>query len=189
MVGKIYSPLHEERNEIRIVTLHPQRQGDDSVYCSLRHMSLDEIDPEFFEQAKDRENELRNDLRFYEALSYTWGVPTRQDIIQLNDQAFNVTHNLWQALHDLRVAANELGQGRQLWAEAICINQKDNEEKSRQIPRMSKIYNTAMRVLVWLGPGTRESQWVLDLLEVTGNDGSEKDYLVDDSIMAYGPRP
>lgn len=38
-----------------------------------------------------------------------------------------------------------------LWADAICINQEDEEEKSRQIARMSDIYRFADTVYAWLG--------------------------------------
>lgn len=38
-----------------------------------------------------------------------------------------------------------------LWVDALCLNQKDLEEKSRQIPRMENIYNSAERVYGWLG--------------------------------------
>ena len=33
----------------------------------------------------------------------------------------------------------------------MCINQADSADKSRQIPLMSQIYSSALRVLVWLG--------------------------------------
>lgn len=40
---------------------------------------------------------------------------------------------------------------RLLWIDAVCINQHDQDEKSRQIPFMGQIYSGAFRVLVWLG--------------------------------------
>lgn len=53
---------------------------------------------------------------------------------------------------------------------------------------MSEICATAIRVIVWLGPGTRESQWALDLLENVWGDEFMSDPTVgDESIMAYGP--
>jgi hypothetical protein len=38
-----------------------------------------------------------------------------------------------------------------LWADAICINQSDEVEKSAQIPMMGTIFANADRVRVWLG--------------------------------------
>lgn len=48
---------------------------------------------------------------------------------------------------------------RLLWADAVCINQKDDADKTRQIPRMAQIYSGASCVLVWLGndPGSAKS--------------------------------
>ncbi|PMD53878.1 HET-domain-containing protein, partial [Hyaloscypha bicolor E] len=40
---------------------------------------------------------------------------------------------------------------RSLWADAVCINQRDNKEKGHQVALMAKIYSNANCVLVWLG--------------------------------------
>jgi len=38
-----------------------------------------------------------------------------------------------------------------MWIDAICINQGDDEEKSKQVTRMRDVYKLARRVVVWLG--------------------------------------
>jgi hypothetical protein len=38
-----------------------------------------------------------------------------------------------------------------LWVDAVCINQQDNREKSRQVAMMGEIYKRASQVLTWLG--------------------------------------
>lgn len=40
------------------------------------------------------------------------------------------------------------------WADAICINQIDNEEKSFQVNQMGDIYDRAAEVVIWLGDDT-----------------------------------
>lgn len=45
---------------------------------------------------------------------------------------------------------------RLLWIDALCINQKDNNEKSSQVMMMRDIYAHAKNVLVWLGPHIEE---------------------------------
>jgi hypothetical protein len=42
------------------------------------------------------------------------------------------------------------------WADAICINQKDNDEKTCQVPLMGKIYGQASNVKTWLGEESQE---------------------------------
>ena len=56
--------------------------------------------------------------------------------------------NLLEALAVLRLQESV----RTLWVDALCINQEDSEEKSVQIPMMSRIYRRAKKVCIWLGP-------------------------------------
>ncbi len=39
-----------------------------------------------------------------------------------------------------------------LWADGICINQADVPEKNVQVAMMRRIYESARKVVVWLGP-------------------------------------
>lgn len=53
------------------------------------------------------------------------------------------------------------GQSAQeIYADAICINQKDNKEKGHQVTLMSEIYRRAKKVLVWLAEHDRNSEMV-----------------------------
>ena len=38
-----------------------------------------------------------------------------------------------------------------LWVEAICINQKDNNEKAHQVAMMREIYSSCQKMIIWLG--------------------------------------
>ncbi|KAE9368264.1 hypothetical protein N431DRAFT_347915 [Stipitochalara longipes BDJ] len=38
-----------------------------------------------------------------------------------------------------------------VWADAVCINQKDDQEKTHQVRMMRDIYKEAQRVIIWLG--------------------------------------
>jgi hypothetical protein len=38
-----------------------------------------------------------------------------------------------------------------LWIDALCINQRDVQERSHQVQHMAKIYGSAKQVLIWLG--------------------------------------
>jgi len=54
---------------------------------------------------------------------------------------------------------------RTLWADALCINQTDNEEKSRQVRLMAQIYGKAARVLAYLGDDADGSERAQLLIE------------------------
>jgi hypothetical protein len=45
-----------------------------------------------------------------------------------------------------------------IWADALCINQKDTEEKTAQVARMNEIYSDAENVCVWLGSGNPQAE-------------------------------
>ncbi len=53
---------------------------------------------------------------------------------------------------------------RRLWADQICINQKDVEEKNSQVVMMGDIYRNARRTLIWIGQGDEDVTAVVELL-------------------------
>ena len=53
---------------------------------------------------------------------------------------------------------------RMIWADAICINQKDNSEKAWQVRQMDQVYSRADRVLIYLGEDEANSQMLQTLI-------------------------
>jgi hypothetical protein len=99
------------------------------------------------------------DAEPYEAISYVWGNPrNRRDII-IDGATLSVTANLHGALTAFRhrpiTENSDEPDGRQpvrrLWADAVCINQEDLQERMSQVELMSSIFAGARRVLSWLG--------------------------------------
>jgi hypothetical protein len=39
-----------------------------------------------------------------------------------------------------------------IWIDAICINQRDLEERAPQVHMMDRVYSQVLQVIVWLGP-------------------------------------
>ncbi|KAJ4291042.1 hypothetical protein N0V90_010239 [Kalmusia sp. IMI 367209] len=93
----------------------------------------------------------------YEALSWRWGDEdngTYTIMIKKNGILFKkrVSQTLGLALKYLR-----LNQERTIWIDAICINQKNLEERSFQVSLMSLVYTGAEEICVWIGEDDDES--------------------------------
>lgn len=98
-------------------------------------------------RCKLRRVTLSMSLKF-EAISYEWKQASGRSSITCNGTSFVVTQNLASALRALRLPSSS----RILWVDAVCIDQDNSEEKSKQIPLMREIYASANSVLTWLGP-------------------------------------
>lgn len=51
-----------------------------------------------------------------------------------------------------------------LWIDAICINQADLIERSRQVSTMSRLFRSADQVLCWVGPAVEDADTTLAAL-------------------------
>jgi len=83
---------------------------------------------------------------YYTAISYVWGDTSNMTAISVNGIAVMITQSLSGALRAVE------GEARPMWADAVCINQQDDQEKARQILLMRSIYQKAASVAIWLGP-------------------------------------
>ncbi|KAI0884939.1 heterokaryon incompatibility protein-domain-containing protein [Annulohypoxylon maeteangense] len=123
-----YLPLAKNIHT-RVLDLQPAINSGAPLHATLRHVDLD------------------SDL-FFDAVSYTWGEPIfNEELIIDETSSVKITANLRDALVRFRLPT----EVRHLWVDAVCINQSDNREKEKQIPRMAQIYRGASSVLVWLG--------------------------------------
>lgn len=139
-----YSSLKESKDEIRLLELYSGDFGED-IKCSIRHVPL----------ASTLE---------YTALSYTWGDPKIRKAIVVDGQTLEVTVNLFDALRNLRSSQRT----QTLWVDAVCINQGDLDERSKQVLRMRDIYTFAKTVEVWLGPAGDDDRAAMALVESLG---------------------
>ncbi|KAH9208949.1 heterokaryon incompatibility protein-domain-containing protein [Leptodontidium sp. 2 PMI_412] len=145
MSSYIYRPLDVRKKETHLLLLQPGEQGD-PVEVEIIHESLD------------------NDTG-YEALSYAWGDPTITTNIKIRDRkAKRYPYNwpLESALRHLRGRYDS----RLIWADAICINQRDDTEKGHQVQNMSQVYRMSSRVCVWLGEAADDSDCAMDLINL-----------------------
>lgn len=141
---------------IRVLRIHP---GDDTdvVSCDVFEVDLDSK-PSF------------------EALSYTWDLDPQWSTFKFefvedkekeerpilcNGKTHHVTMNLYHALTELR-RQNLITP---LWADQICINQHDSDEKIAQLGIMVDVYRSASRVTIWLGKLSLVRSNALDFMD------------------------
>lgn len=157
----IYTPLDSSQEEIRlleITSLTPR------IACKLHTVSLKE-QPAF------------------SALSYLWGDPKGTEPVTVNGVERSMTRSLRSALEWTRYHWQAAFPDRdlascRLWADALCINQDDPQEKSHQIPLMSKIYSSAERTFCCLDAWAPEAETnlVLDLFNAMARGAAESGF-------------
>ncbi|KAK2774928.1 heterokaryon incompatibility protein [Colletotrichum kahawae] len=138
----LYSELPEIQGQhwIRLLCLSPGVEQE-PISCDFSEHSLDDAPP-------------------YRALSYAWvnehyvwneeqddSAKIVQRFITCNDREILVGANLHLALHRLRGPH----QPRFIWVDAICINQKNPQERTQQVLRMKDVYSRSAEVVIWLG--------------------------------------
>jgi hypothetical protein len=97
----------------------------------------------------------------YECVSYAWEDPDLSDFIAAGDGYIDITKSSRRALQQLRLP----DLPRDLWIDAVCINQRDIEERNRQVQLMQQIYKNARRVVIYLGEATPESDRAMNFLK------------------------
>jgi hypothetical protein len=151
-----YTSLDHVRSEIRLLRIETF-SPDNQITCSVVRTSLTDHPP-------------------FTALSYCWGslecttsVSVRSDDNQkigsswVNDgsesigklKTFSVTTNLFDALRSFKYHTDDVF----IWNDMLCINQGSLLERSQQVSIMTKIYQAADSVTIWLGgdPDTETS--------------------------------
>jgi hypothetical protein len=130
----------------------------------------------------------------YLALSYTWGDPSICKAIQIESvdgksrKTFEVTVNLEEALRYFRQENHPVC----LWADAICIDQTNDIEKTEQVQQMRDIYGKSTSAIVWLGPAAADSDNAMDALDRVGKEALEAgilDLRKDDFVSWPHPDP
>ncbi|KAF5547944.1 heterokaryon incompatibility het-6 [Fusarium napiforme] len=133
----LYQPLNKDKREIRLLEILPNTP-DGKVNCKLHTVTPDV---------------------YYTCLSYVWGDPNITEEIIVDGVSRQVTVTLATALrhvkkHWINIESKsdpDLDTSKfRLWADALCINQKDLTERLHQVDMMADIYSSAVMVLAWL---------------------------------------
>jgi len=75
----------------------------------------------------------------------------------VDEQPISITATLEAAIRDLRDESRVL----RIWADALCINQSDIDERNQQVSMMGQIYSTAHHTVIHLIPTSSAATRVL----------------------------
>ncbi|KAF2160780.1 hypothetical protein M409DRAFT_28663 [Zasmidium cellare ATCC 36951] len=108
----------------------------------------------------------------YAAVSYTWKSHAQRWNFGLDHASVEVQGQVFPAAARVAPMLASLYESgfRNVWIDALCINQLDVSERSNQVARMRQIYSNASQVVVFLGSGSPNTDALFDFL----NHGSIK---------------
>ncbi|KAK6835106.1 hypothetical protein PG987_009800 [Apiospora arundinis] len=165
--ASLYAPLTSDHG-VRFLRIEPSAALDAPFVLSLRTATL-------FDPPK------------YDALSYTWAdedgddgrtVPVEiqrvnSDVGGAGDRDSDFNHDEQNAFHQVFITKNCASalrrlrlpdQLRDMWIDALCINQADKRERTHQVTLMSRIYVGAEHVVVYTGEATPLTDKLFDAL-------------------------
>jgi hypothetical protein len=169
-----FKRLHRNGQAIRLLELFPGCPSD-SIRLSISQKRF-----------------TKEDYPEYEALSYCWGseenpitveikasrqcilkgafwhskhISAESELKKSSWVTLDIGQNFARALVHLRLET----KSRILWVDAICINQRNDDEKSREVRKMGDMYRLATCVVVWLGPASADSSLAVKTLSYLGS--------------------
>jgi len=144
--ASVYCYKSLARGDIRLFILHPGGDGDE-LRALVFQSSL-----------------LRSGS--FQAVSYRWSSDALSHTLWTPDGEIKITSSLSAALHALR----HRREPTVLWADAICINQRDLREKEEQIPLIPQIFQRATCVIVFLGNDNHDEAAIEALMQIRVNE-------------------
>lgn len=135
-----FKPIQPDR-EIRLLQLEPKSDRRGMRY-HMHHVELS-TSPD------------------YSALSYSWGAPVPDGSLReifINGLPVRIRPTLYSFLETLAFYEPT----RNLWCDAISIDQSNIEERNFQVALMGDIFQTAQTVYVWLGLGDHDTSYLME---------------------------
>lgn len=132
-----YRSLSTYDKEIRVLYLNSRPTPGKPLNYRVQHVSITALPRPVFN-----------------AISYTWGEPSDTVDVVLDHQICRIPRCAESALRGTSSVAHQHVPSEVLvpvWIDAVCINQDDEHEKSRQLALMESVYTRAYTVMVWLG--------------------------------------
>jgi hypothetical protein len=101
-----------------------------------------------------------------------WPIGLRYTLMPYRSSSLEI----WRQLFDVYEPAtlNDSNDQLPIWIDAVCIDQENIDERTKQVRRMRSIYRDAERVVIWLGgfnePSDKDVENTLDMLGVGKGD-------------------
>jgi hypothetical protein len=115
-------------------------------------------------------------LPAYITLSYTWGDLQVVEPIDIEGKALHITSTLASALGDVYLqwqsSLTDAGSEQWLWADGICINQANDEEKNHQVPLMEAVFSGAVSMFSWIG-NNEDTEGIIESINLVADEISQ----------------
>lgn len=101
-------------------------------------------------------------LKSFSAVSYVWGSKFKPFVLRIKGSQVDlrITAPLYAVLKRLRQTDDPV----YLWADAICIDQENLQERAHQVRLMGNVYRSAEHVYAWLGDAADDSELAITWL-------------------------
>lgn len=138
-----HEPLPDATNHMRLLEVFDRDYSDTiRVRCGITTWPVDS-------------------MPWHSAISYVWGDSKPDKTILINDKTFQVGTSCELVLKQIHAYE----KSRYYWIDAICIDQKNLDEKSKQLAMMGNIYKKADHVLACLGRHADDSRFLFQNFE------------------------
>ncbi|KAK4208496.1 heterokaryon incompatibility protein-domain-containing protein [Rhypophila decipiens] len=146
-----YHPLDRTRSEIRLLEIMPAYGRSLPLKCTIRHTALGSSTYRCLSYVWGDQN---NDVKSRIAITYKKPILERLKLRtgHQSSESENFRLEIGSSLAAALVHLRRKHKRVTIWADALCINQQDDEEKNWQVELMTEIYSTATHVHAWLGP-------------------------------------
>jgi hypothetical protein len=151
-----------EPGVIRLIALRPSPDIEAPIQCSVIHGTLAEYDYDVVDH--------------YVALSYVWGDETDKRKISIEGKKLEITASLDCALRHIR---DRYSRMLRIWADGICINQNDVDDRNLQVAQMGSVYSTARHTIIFLGLSSPKCDLVLQTLQTARPFDSASSFTLD----------
>ena len=140
-----YRVLQPTIQETRVLCIDLDRNVSDrsTMRCKLKHISLQDVPVEHFR-----------------AVSYCWGSSKKRAPLVIDCQNVTIPQTAAIAIRNLSKVSSY-----PLWIDAVCIDQKNLQEKSQQVTMMKEVFSKAVSVSIWLGPARRSTANAISSIE------------------------